>query len=196
MSETNDMFLIDNRTESESIPEITNIDNFVAFILAHPDQVWKNVILTDIRTPKFSFDIDYNQRSNPYNSPLDIHFLLKCKNLPIGAQVALSCQKPGPNPMINLKNTFISSSETQELGIVSSVPSNWKGNITCSYCALEAPSFREWLIDLHVVYFVNSNHWAYSNAKSVEELNIPLHLRKGIGPQKGIILESHRVVGQ
>ncbi len=196
MSVSNDMFLIDNRTDSGSIPEITNIDNLVDYMIAHPDQVWRNVVITDIRTPTFSFDIDYNQRTNPFNSPLDMHFILSCKNLPVGSKVALNCEKPGPNPMINMEKSFIPNSLSQDLGMVSSVPSNWKGTITCNYKANGISSPKEWLIDLHVVYFVNSNHGAFSNAKSVDELNIPSHLREGIGPQKGIVLESHRVVGQ
>lgn len=196
MSGSNDMFLIDNRTDSGSIPEITNIDSFANYMIAHPDQVWRNVAITDIRTPAFSFDIDYIQRANPCDNPLDIHFILACKNLSLGAQVALNCPQPGPNPMIKLEKSFTSNFDSQDLGIVSSIPSNWKGTITCNYWANRALSMREWLIDLHVVYFVNSAHMAFPNAKSVEELNIPSHLREGIGPQKGIVLESHRIVGQ
>lgn len=216
MSEYNDIYMSDTEEISleenlkDSSEEITNetgiqvasnsqfgdIDSFALHVLKNPDSIKKEVAITSNNAPSFSMNITYNQGHNPGSTPLDMHFILSCKSLPIGSRVSVNTPQSGPNPKIKMDKSIITNSYSQNFGMVSSVPSNWNGIINCNYYGNGSLVTESWVINLQVVYFVNSDHTIYPFALSAKELNIPKNLISGIGPQKGIIIGSYKIIGQ
>lgn len=189
------LYLFEENNKNNIISIAGDIDLFTQFISTHPELVTPNILITNYKTSSFSVNIQYKQGRNNDNIPRDIHFILSCYNLPIGAKVSLKNNNTTRIPEI--KSEFeITNSALQSFGTVASIPSNWKGEISYNYHSYRGSALPEWFIDFKVIYFVNPNHSAYNFASSAEELNIPVSLRDSIGPQKGIVLGGHRTVGQ
>jgi hypothetical protein len=173
------------------IPDAGDIDSFAEFISKNPNYGWRNVTIVDKDTPDISIPVDYDQGTVGG----EMRIILTCKYLPIGSAVAFTCPTPGPKPLINLVRTDIVNPESEVLGVVSQIPSNWKGIITYHYWSNGKKPLKGFEISLDVIYLVNPEHSLYEYAHKAEAF-LPKHMLASIGPKKAIRLGSHSTWGK
>lgn len=176
------------------IEDIKNIDDFGEFISTNRSFGWRNISVTDRNSPQWSMPVHYEQG----DTGSVMHFILSCKNAPVGTEVALSCPSGGPNPPIHMPRTKITE-PNQDLGVICDVPANFSGEITYYFWSNNIQGGANMEIALHAVYFVQDDHKLCQYAKHHKELGFKfsneqcrqLKLGKSIGPEKGIILGQH-----
>ena len=169
------------------IPHTGDIQSFSKFISDNPDFAWRNVAVVDSGAPTWTTTVEYNQGTQAS----EMHFLITCKNVPVGAGVAFSSGTPGPNPVVNLPMTNVTDDQSFIAGMVSSVPANWNTNISYSYFAHGTTPKKGFSITMNAVYIVPPDNELFERAATAEELGLPENLAAAIGPQKGIIVGSH-----
>ena len=176
------------------IPQASDIESFGKFISTNRSYGWRNVTVLDNRSADFSQTVSYEQGGIGYQ----MHILLSCRDVPVGAEVAFDCPAPGTSPQIHMERTKITT-PNQDLGIVCNVPAGFKGDITYYYWANGKKPGNEFQIKLHCVVFVPNNHVLHPYAKHYEELGfeLPGKLRanlgigESIGPETGLILGEY-----
>lgn len=174
------------------IPKASDIESFGKFISTNRSYGWRNVTVVDRNTADFSQSVDYDQGDTGY----DMHIILSCRDVPVGAEVAFDC--PAPKVNIHMKRTKITT-PNQDLGILCSIPANFKGEITYYYWANGKKPGDNFKIDLHCVVFTRESNALYPYAKHYEELGFKLsrNVREGmrvgdsIGPERAIILGQY-----
>lgn len=176
------------------IPTTTNVIDFGKFISTNRSYGWRNVTVTDRNCADFSQSIFYDHGETPHT----MHFILSCKDLPVGAEVALDCSEPGAVPPIHMNRTKITS-QNQDLGIICNVPGGFKGEITYYYWANGKIPGDNFEINLHCVIFTSQQHPLRQYAKHYEELGFSLskkiqqnmRIGESIGPEYAIILGQY-----
>lgn len=195
---TNDHYCLISRVVTKDhpadIPSVSNVRDFGKFISENRSYGWRNVSVVDKDTADFSQSVEYNQG----DVGSEMHIILSCKDVPVGAEVAFDCPAPGPTPLIHMARTKITESN-QDVGIVCKVPANFTGKVTYYYWGNGKLPGDNFSITLHVVMFVTEGDSLYQYTKHYEELGFSLHkglrdeLRIGgsIGPERGIILGQY-----
>jgi hypothetical protein len=173
------------------IPKTGDIDDFAKYISNNGGMCWRNVALVNKDIPTFEKNVKYDQ--GPTGAL--IHFLLSCKNVPVGAAVAFSCGTPGPQPPINLNKTTITNPYSQDVGMATNVPDNFSSYITYQYWSMGTKPPPGWEIKLQAIYIVPADHKLYDIAQPLESFKIPADQIAKIGPQKGIRVGAHTTQG-
>lgn len=195
---TNDHYCLISRAVTQDhpapIPTASDVTDFGKFISTNRSYGWRNVTVIDRNSADFSQSVSYDQGTQAHT----MHFILSCKDVPVGAEVALDCVTPGPKPLIHMNRTKVTSSN-QDLGIVCEVPAGFKGEITYYYWANGKMPGDNFEINLHCVVFTSEQHPLREYAKHYEKLgfSLPKQLRQSmrvgesIGPEYAIILGQY-----
>lgn len=170
------------------IPEVGDVESFAHFIANNINYAWRNVTVVERDVPTKSVDVDYEEG----DLEADIHFLLRCTNVPVGAEVMLTCSTPGTIPALNIQRQKVTNPESQVFGIVCHVPRNWEGKLTYHYFANGVKPTKGFDIQVEPVLVNDVGHHLYKFGKSLEALGIPQEIR-GIGPKTGIRLGGHKI---
>ena len=194
---TNDHYCLIARSVTKDnpapIPAVSDVPNFAEFISKNRSYGWRNVTVTDSKSPSFSMPVEYEQGDVAY----EMHFILSCTGLPVGSEVAFECPMTGPSPAIRMNKTKITM-PNQDLGVVCHVPAHFKGTITYSYWANGLAPAGEFEISLHPVIFVPKGDSLYQYSKPLEDMGFQGSLKKmlGIGPEQAIVLGEYTTHGR
>lgn len=195
---TNDHYCLVSRAVTSDhpadIPSVGTVTDFGKFISENRSYGWRNVSVVDKNTADFTQSVKYSQGEEE----ADMHIILSCKGVPVGAEVAFDCPSPGTTPPIHMARTKVTQNE-QDLGMICHIPKNFNGEITYSYWGNGYIPSENFEISLHAVMFVPNNHVLYQYAKHHEELGYTfdkklrneLRLGDSIGPERGIILGQY-----
>ncbi len=173
------------------IPKKTgDIHSFATFISERPNFAWRNIAVVKSGSPTWTTTVEYDQGT----IESEINFLITCKNVPVGAAVAFSAGTPGPDPVVNLPKTTVTSKESFVAGMAAQVPANWSTNISYSYFANGHNPLPGFSIELSAVYIVPEDNELFERAATAENLELPRNLKAAIGPRRGIQVGAHATV--
>ena len=190
LPQTNDHYCLISRVSTErnpnNIPDAGTLDDFAKFVANNRGFAWHNVTMVTGNPPTWSQNIRYDQGDEEGY----IYVFLKCTNIPNGCEVAFSCGKPGPQPLINLNKTAITTYPSQAVGIYTRIPAGFSSYINYSFWANGRQIPGGASITLQAIFPMSPGHELEPFAAHLHELQGTTNvlLVTDVGPQKGLIV--------
>jgi hypothetical protein len=152
-----------------TVPTDGSITNFANWIANTGSFAWHNVSTTSAGSPTWTKTVNYEQGT----TASDIYFQIVCSNVPVNSQVAFSCGEAGPTPPINLPKTTVTNGASFIVGMQSSVPANFTGDISYSYWSNGIAPTAGFSITIQAMLPSTPNDALYVHSSTLEELGMP-----------------------
>jgi len=186
----NDHFCIISRVETAAhpnpIPDIIKISDLAAFLCNNRGFAWRNVTTVMGSPPELNVPVLYEQGPEAHY----MYVILECSKLPIGSSIAFTCGTPGPEPLLTLQKTNITTYPNFFAGVMSTVPAGFTSYVTYSFWSNNLPVPADASIGLKAVYLTSTGHPLHEAALPLESIRGTQGFDVGatVGPTKGIVL--------
>lgn len=163
----------------------STMDDFVSYIYSHPNIGWRNVAMINANdAPTIQVPVNFS-----FTDAVQMYITIDLENVPEGTAVALDTGTQGPTPPIQINKTLVSVSPSFVVGIMSSVPANYRSTLIFSFWnqGIKIPSGAIANIRAFYVPPSGTQKHAQLNATFLEQVYGNQHLEKaGISPQQVI----------
>ncbi len=175
------------------IPSAGTLEDFAKFVCQNRGYAWHNVSMVTGNPPTWTQTIQYSQGAVGGM----VYIFLACHNIPIDCEVAFSCGTPGPNPMIAINRTKVSTYPNFTAGVFSSVPADFSSYITYSFWANGKAIPAGAYIQLQAQWSPPTGHDLLKYARPLQEVSgsgalilegVPKAKLGGVGPTPVILL--------
>lgn len=126
--------------------------------------------------PIYSQTVDYSQGATGET----VIFQLSCVNVPVGSLISFTCPKVGPEPLLQLPWTTVTSAPFAA-GITTQIPANFTGQITYLWDANGLPLPANMSLVLRALGVVPASHPDYEQATPLAELGLTASQLRELG---------------
>jgi hypothetical protein len=186
----NGHFCVISRVETAAhpnpVPDVVKISDLAAFLCNNRGFAWRNVASVMGTPPELSVPVVYDQGVEGHY----MYVILECSKLPIGSSIAFTCGTPGPEPLLTLQKTNVTTYPNFFAGVMSTVPAGFSSNITYSFWSNGLPVPAEASIGLKAVYLTPVGHPLHEAALPLESIRGTDGFDVGatVGPMRGVVM--------
>jgi len=183
-------------THPNPVPDILQISDFAQFIANNRGFSWRNLSqITDPNPPQIQKTVAYDQGTVAHQ----VYVLLTAQNVPAGCDIAFECGTAGPEPLLSLKRTQVTNSQSFVGGVYSNIPAGFSSYITYQLWTNGHSLPANATLTLSAQYVQNPGDPELVGGVDLRRL-VPEHIiapehheRMRIGPQNAITLGADRV---